>query len=222
MSGPLSGQDRTPTDGTKAGGLIAVKKAALAVRRDDFNASPPEAAHGLLGVEHAWLDGGSVWECACGDGALVRPFRAAGLDVLASDLVERGCPDAISGIDFLFPNPPFTADAIVTNPPFKLAQAFIDAALERAPYVAMLLPLRFLEGQERGPWFPSTPLAAVHVFSGRLPMMHREGYEGPKLDKGAIAFAWFVWDQRRAHERRIGWISDEDIARGFALAGGVS
>jgi len=162
LSRPLSGQDRTQTDGAKAGGLIAVKKAALAVRRDDFNASPPEAAHGLLGVEYPWLRGLPVWECACGDGALVRPFRAAGLKVLASDLVERGCPDAISGIDFLFTNPPFRANAIVTNPPFKLAQAFIDTALERSPYVAMLLPLRFLEGQDRGPWFPSTPRRRSH------------------------------------------------------------
>jgi len=53
-------------------------------------------------------------------------------------------------------------------------------------------------------------------------MMHREGYEGPKLDKGAIAFAWFIWDRQRAYQRKIGWISDKDIARGAALAGGVA
>lgn len=177
---------------------------ALADRKDDFYASPPEAVAAFLRAEAPFLPR-SLWEPACGDGAIVKPLRAAGYRVHATDLVARGCPDSRAGEDFLMPFPvPEGVEGIVTNPPFKLAQQFVDRALLVVPYVAMLLRVAFLESAERRAWFQDGPLARVHISSRRLPMMHRDGWEGEKAGS-AIAFAWFVWDRRHQGEPVIRW-----------------
>jgi len=180
------------------------KRHSLVDRKDDFYASPRQAVDALLAVEAPYLPK-RIWEPACGDGAIVLPFREAGYSVHASDLVARGCPDSESGVDFLMPFAvPPGVNGVVTNPPFKLAQQFVDRALSFSPYVAMLLRLSFLEGTARRPWFESTPLARVHVSSGRLPMMHRDGWDGAQASS-AIAFAWFVWDRRHDGPPQIRW-----------------
>lgn len=178
-------------------------------RGDDFYATPTCAVSSLLAVEDKWLPpiGSLIWEPACGDGAIVTPLRAAGYNVFASDIVDRGCPDSEVG-SFLGYRP-FVAAPIITNPPFKLAREFVDTALQRAPYVAMLLRLAFLEGCARKPWFETTPLARVHVSSRRLPMMHRYGWEGPKAGS-AVCHAWFVWDVRHEGRPQIQWFDWRD------------
>lgn len=184
---------------------------ALADRKDDFYASPPEAVAAFIRAESAYLPK-VLWEPACGDGAIVKPLRAAGYTVHATDLVARGCPESRAGEDFLMPFPvPGDLGGVVTNPPFKLAQAFVDRALLVTPYVAMLLRLAFLEGAERRPWFVGGPLARVHVSSRRLPMMHRDGWEGERTGS-AIAFAWFVWDRRHVGEPVIRWFDWREAA----------
>ena len=75
------------------------------------------------------------------------------------------------------------------------------------PKVIMLLRLAFLESERRTPILDAGDLARVYVFRKRLPMMHRDGWEGKKANSG-MAFAWFVWD--RAHRgdtiiKRISW-----------------
>jgi hypothetical protein len=177
-------------------------------RGDDFYATPPEAVTALLAVERKWLPAGAIWEPACGDGAIVNVLRAAGRSVFATDIVDRGCPDS-HVCDFLGDDLPFINDPIITNPPFKLARQFVDVALEHAPYVAMLLRLAFLEGGARKPWFVSTPLARVHVASRRLPMMHRDGWTGPKAGS-AVCHAWFVWDVRHEGRPQLQWFDWKD------------
>jgi hypothetical protein len=52
-------------------------------------------------------------------------------------------------------------------------------------------------------------LAAVHVFKNRLPMMHRDGWAGPRASS-AIPLAWFVWNRNHrgpAAIDRISWES---------------
>lgn len=180
------------------------KRHALADRKDDFYATPAEAVRGFLAAEREFLPR-RLWEPACGDGAIVLPLRAAGYDVQASDLVDRGCPDSVSREDFLMPFAvPMDIGGIVTNPPFKLAAEFVDRALTIAPYVAMLLRLSFLESATRKDWFQAGPLARVHISSRRMPMMHRDGWEGPQASS-AIAFAWFVWDRRHIGRPELHW-----------------
>jgi len=65
---------------------IAEQRAPLAERRDDLYETPECATRALLAVES--LPQGTVWEPACGPGAIVRVLRAAGHQVYATDLVK--------------------------------------------------------------------------------------------------------------------------------------
>ena len=181
-------------------------KAPLAERGHDLYETPPEAVEALLRAETLPRN---IWEPACGRGAIVRKLRAAGHDVVATDLVDYRSPDQdLAGVDFLLETKaPDGAGAAITNPPFKLAGEFVAHAIKLCPLVAMLLRLTFLESDRRTEILDNGQLARVHVFKNRLPMMHRAGWDGPKLSN-PTAFAWFVWD--RAHRgpatiNRISW-----------------
>lgn len=184
------------------------KRAPLADRGDDLYQSPPEAVRALMRAERLPH---RIWEPACGPGAIVRVLRDAGHEVVATDLVDYQWPGQnFTGWDFLIPRPAPAVDAIVTNPPFKLAQAFVERSIELAPLVVMLLRLAFIESERRSPILDGGKLARVHVFRNRLPMMHREGRgkEVAKVNSQAIAFAWFVWDRDHTGPtelRRISW-----------------
>jgi hypothetical protein len=183
----------------------ANKRHALAERGHDLYETPDVAVHALLRAETLPH---SLWEPAAGRGAIVNVLRDAGHAVLASDLVDYGLPSHFHGRDFLMElKTPEGCEAIVTNPPFKLAEEFVAHALKLCPLVVMLLRLAFLESNRRRGILEDRGLARVHVFRKRLPMMHRDGWEGRKANSG-MAFAWFVWD--REHKgpielRRISW-----------------
>jgi hypothetical protein len=135
-----------------------------------------------------------IWEPACGTGNIVRVLQDAGHDVFASDICDRGCPNMFR-LDFLNHDLPTDGgDAIVTNPPYSLAEKFVARALEKAPLVIMLLRLAFMESVKRAPLLDTGKLARIHVFANRLPLMHRENWTGPRASS-AIAFAWYGWDR---------------------------
>ena len=146
----------------------------------------------LLACEGARLPP-ALWECACGDGAIVLPLRAAGYRVHASDLHDYGLQDSVPGVDYLTAGVPAGCAGIVTNPPYRDAEAFAAKAVAEVPYVALLLRLNWLESVGRLPFFRASPPARVWVSSRRLPMMHRAGWTGP-VAASNIAYAWFVWD----------------------------
>lgn len=170
--------------------------------KNDFYPTPERATLALLGAESFE---GDIWEPACGDGAISKPFEAAGHRVVSSDLVDRGYGEA--RIDFLMEYLS-RAPNVVTNPPFKLAVPFVRKALElTTAKVAMLLKIAFLEGIERGELFRTTPLARVHVFSQRLAFVPGGSDPARKLDGGGMmAFAWFVWDHAYKGRPEIHWL----------------
>ncbi len=84
---------------------------------DFYPTGQPEAIRALLAADGDRIRAlGSVWEPACGDGALVKEIRAAGIPCSASDLVDRGCPDSWTA-DFYTCLRPRGA-AIISNPPY--------------------------------------------------------------------------------------------------------
>lgn len=188
-----------------------VQRHLLSDRKDDLYETPPVAVEALLRVEKL---PSILWEPACGRGKIVKALQAAGHYVYASDLVAYG--DNNSGVDFLMEwRVPHKAEAIITNPPFKLAEEFVEHALTLCPKVIMLLRLAFLESERRSHLLDSGALARVYAFRKRLPMMHRDGWEGRKANSG-MAFAWFVWD--KSHQgpttiRRISWEDTRDAQR---------
>lgn len=177
----------------------------------DFHRSPAEAAACLIACEGLRLRGFTrLVEPACGDGALVIPFRQAGFRVAASDIEARGCPGQTVA-DYLAGEPHRRPDeACLTNPPFNRAEEFILRATQEFDYVAMLLRLRYLGAKHLiGPdglptrakggipiWNATRiPCARVIIPHGRWPMMHRDGHPNEGTEQSSMMdFAWFIWD----------------------------
>lgn len=191
---------------------------AISERKDDLYQTPAAAVRALLSVEPVPL---TVWEPACGPGAIVEVLRNSGRAVIATDLVDYGCPDSKARIDFLMEREaPAGVPAIVTNPPFKNADEFVAHGLALVPEVYMLMRVAFLEGLR---WYSEghsncldlgSHLARVWVFAPRLDMMHRAGWEGPKANSG-MAFAWFVFhrgNRRLRGDARVGWLNPRNFA----------
>lgn len=177
-------------------GTAGLPKAdARAKRGLDFYASPYEALPPLLMAERGKIPRG-LWEPACGNGALVVPLRNRGFSVKATDIVDRGCPGA-SLLDFLTVSERFDG-GIVTNPPFDGAAGGIEEFTERAariaPYVAIFARLAWFESAGRHHWWRQVGLSRIIKIADRLPMMHREGYEGPKLSNAGQCFGWFIFE----------------------------
>src|SRR5215475_3710298 len=186
-----------------------VQRHELADRKDDLYETPTVAVEALLRVEKLPE---RLWEPACGRGKIVEALNVAGHVVYATDLVDYGW-NHLSRIDFLMEKQIISGvEAIITNPPFKLAEEFVEHALYLCPKVIMLLRLAFLESERRSYLLDNGNLARIYVFRKRLPMMHRDGWQGRKANSG-MAFAWFVWDkshQGPAMIRRISWEDDRD------------
>jgi hypothetical protein len=169
---------------------------------NDFYETPAYATEVLLEREEF---PGMTWEPACGKGAISKVLVEHGLDVYSTDIVDYGYGEHTR--DFLV----YDLDEegmvnVITNPPFKDAQKFVETALvvtkQQGGKVAMLLKLQFLEGEKRRKLFEGSPLKKVYVFSKRV-SFHRE--EESK-NNGFMAFAWFVWDWNYFGEPTIGWI----------------
>jgi hypothetical protein len=170
---------------------------------DDFYATPRSAIEQLLQVEK--FDG-SVWEPACGDGAISRVLQAEGYEVVSTDLVNRGYGQ--HGIDFLLERKPLAAN-VCTNPPFKLGTEFASHALGLVTgKVAMLLKIGFLEGPTRECLHQS--LARIWVIRRRVTFL-KAGKEFSRSNgKGGIhTYAWFVWDRDHRGPVTLGWLPGE-------------
>lgn len=166
---------------------------------NDFYATSPEATMWLMKIEE--LDP-EIWECACGMGHIALPLICAGYNVNCTDLVQRGF--GVGGIDFLKTNNPWNGD-IVTNPPYKYAQEFVEHALELIPdgkKVCMFLKVQFLEGKRRRQLFERTPPKRVWISSSRIPCGKNGAFQ-----PSAVAYAWFVWEKGYHGETVIKWFN---------------
>jgi hypothetical protein len=167
-----------------------VQRHCYAERGADLYETPSCAVTTLLRAETVPY---KVWEPAAGRGAIVRVLRNAGHEVVASDKIDYGGLDFVH--DFLTSTEaPAGTQCILTNPPFMVVEPFVARALELSPIVIMLLRLAFMESMRRTPILEGRGLARIHVFRRRLPMMHRDGWQGRKGNSG-MAFCWMRWER---------------------------
>ncbi len=161
----------------------------------DFFPTPDWATHAL--VHHETFEG-TVWEPACGDGAMAEVLKTTGAEVIATDLFDRNYGQ--SRIDFLEENR--LVDHIVTNPPFHSAQDFVAAGLRQSKgKLALLLRLAFLESSGRyREIFNPMPPSRVWVFSERITFYPKDAQ---RKGSGTTAYAWFIWDQSE-HNKKPG------------------
>jgi hypothetical protein len=160
-------------------------------RGADLYETPACAVEALLLAEQL---SHRIWEPAAGRGAIAHVLRDHGHTVVASDLIDYGFPlDFVA--DFLSQTiAPSGCECVLTNPPFKIADAFIAHALDLCPRVIVLARLALLESTRRTEILEQRGLARLHVFRERLPMMHRDGWAGPRATS-SMPFAWFVWER---------------------------
>ena len=184
---------------------IGARNYALEDREEnDFYATEPKAVELLLEIEKF---NQNIWECACGMGHMSEILKKNGYNVYNTDLFDRGYEDFDEVIDFLTTNKKFNGD-IITNPPYKYAQEFVEKALEVIPEgnkVAMFLKLTFLEGQKRKHLFLMNPPKTVYVSSSRLNCAKNGDFV--KYTSSAVAFAWFVWEKGYKGDTIIKWIN---------------
>ena len=138
-------------------------------------------------------------------GHLAKVLEDNGHYVLATDIVDRGYPGT-KEIDFLSLEDSFSGD-IVTNPPYKYAQEFVEKALDviqDGNKVAMFLKLTFLEGKRRKSFFETNPPLRVYVLSERKDC-YKNGNFSVKGSK-AVAYAWFIWQKGYKGDPIIKWL----------------
>lgn len=182
---------------------------SLKARGNDLYETPPAATRTLMRYLPQPAQLGPVWEPACGPGAIVKELRDEGYQVHATDLVDYGLENSQGGVDFLMEaKAPAGCGVIITNPPFKLADQFVRHALQLVAHVWVLQRLAYLEGAGRSDIMDGH-LTRILVGKERLPMMHRDGWEGAKMKNGGMPFAWFHFDQvkssRGARLERVSW-----------------
>lgn len=184
--------------------------------KHDFYPTPPEATRALLSVEHFH---GSIWECACGDGAIATELKTAGYSVTATDLIYRGY--GAGRIDFLKQTKPLATN-IITNPPygFGLADQFVDHALaltaKTGGSVAMLLNLQSLCSPRRHWRFVEHPPAAIYALDHIVCWPHGD----PKFASTRTAshrYAWLVWRPGHIGRPSFWWLSADDFREPTAI-----
>ena len=170
----------------------------------DFYATDPAALDYLIDQGGAVI-AHRVWEPACGMGHLSKKLEARGHFVKSTDLIDRGYGQ--SGVDFFTCQEKFDGD-IVTNPPYGLAQEFVEHSLDLIPEgnsVWMFLKLSFLEGKKRRSFFDSGVLKTVYVCSGRI--ICAKGGDFSKIKSSAVAYAWFEFQKKYSGDPVIKWIN---------------
>ncbi len=174
-------------------------------QKDDFYATDPIAAKELLELE---TFSSNIWESACGEGHLSRVFEKAGYNVKSTDLIDRGFGK--SGVDFLsIDNIKWNGD-IITNPPNKHVQRFIEKALQIIPVgnkVAIFTRLLFLEGKGRKLLFQKHPPKTVYVSSSRIQCAKNAEFDKFKKGKSPMATIWIVWEKGFNGKTEIKWFN---------------
>lgn len=178
----------------------------------DYYATPFIATQKILDVLPLGED--SILEPAAGEGHIVKVLRDyyPNNPIIASDLIWRKSRfniPVVGDIDFLTYNPPCKFDTIITNPPFKHAQEFVEKALAIANhYVLIFAKLQFLETVERQKLFTEHPPKCVYVFSRRVsPLVNGEELNANgKAWNSPMAFAWYLWEIGYKGETMIKWI----------------
>jgi hypothetical protein len=176
-------------------------------QKEDFYATEPKALQIFLDKlkEDKFNLNYNIWEPACGMGHLVEVLKDNGYYVKATDLIDRGYANC--GVtDFLKEIRPFNGD-ILTNPPFKLAEKFIEKGIELIgdnSHLFLFLKIQFLEGQKRKELFKKYPPKYVYVNSARQ-LCAKDG-EFEKYTSTTQFYAWYIWEKGYEGETMLRWI----------------
>ena len=139
--------------------------------------------------------------------------------VYGTDIVDRGWYatnyyDFLNGLDRNGIRISKWNGDIITNPPYKYAQKFVENAMDvlaDGHKLAMFLKLTFLEGNARKRLFEKYPPKCIYVYSRRA-MCAKNG-EFEKYPSSAVAYAWYVWEKGFTGDPKIKWIQKFEIRK---------
>tara|TARA_R110000823_G_scaffold33507_2_gene93738 strand:- start:32 stop:676 length:645 start_codon:yes stop_codon:yes gene_type:complete len=190
-----------PSNQNKSHAVMAQRHEALD-SLDDFP-TPPWATRALM--EHIrWASRGSCLEPACNAGHMSKVLMEYFGKVKSSDIHDYGYGDVLDFLGHSYEKNSF--DWVITNPPFRLAEEFLNEALEVAETgVAILARTTFMESVGRyDRIFKMNAPSIIAQFSERVPMVKG------RLDKKAstaTSYAWFIWRKNRPQAKgRLLWI----------------
>jgi len=167
----------------------------------DFYATPLETVYALLDNYDDIEPDDIILEPSAGNGNIIRALRNRGyknrIDAIELRDTEKdnliGLADNIEITDFLDLDPWHSRySVIIGNPPYSLAQEFIDKSLELlAPGGRLILLLRtnFLESKKRFEWWQDKIPNGLYVLS------KRPSFTGKGTD--ATSYSWFIWEKSR-------------------------
>jgi hypothetical protein len=196
---------------------------------DDFP-TPPWATRAFLAHYFAgeMIKEASVWEPACGRGHMAQVLSEVFGTVRASDIFNYGYGEAQDFLGALAPVR--SVDWVITNPPFRLAEQFLERGRQVARKgVALLTRTVFIESIGRYERiFKEAPPATVLQYSERVPMV--KGRVDRKAST-ATGYAWLVWqfDEPRG-PTLLDWVPpsrrqferDTDYQRNFLNPSGLT
>lgn len=202
-----TGKKSKPVPARMLDGSIAIVD-QLEREDDEFYPTPPEPIRALL---HAEIDRlrnfDSVWDASAGDGALVREMEAVGLNVIASDLVDRGAGFEIKNF-YDFKSAP--SKCSVQNPPFAECgwgngrARWLKHALDTLDidYLALLMNWGWPGAGGLGPFWAAHPPARVYLMRWKIDFT---GQGAPPMLN-----AWFVWDKQHQGETILRMLDRKD------------
>ena len=169
---------------------------------NDYYATEPKAAEWLLKLE---TFNNPILEPSCGEGHISKALIDGGYNVISRDLINRGYGEVA---DFLSDDNTEWDGDIITNPPYKYAQEFVEKALRIIPdghKVAMFLRVQFMEGKRRRELFNVMPPKRIWISSSRLKCAKNGEFD--KFSSSATAYAWFVWEKGFQGDTIIKWFN---------------
>ncbi len=134
-----------------------------------------------------------IWEPAAGNGKMTRVLSTWGGGVVSSDIEPH---PLVYTADFLTCSPHDGVDAIITNPPYKLATEFVQRALGNMSshgIVAMLLRTDFDHAKTRQHLFSKHPAFAKKVVLTKRIKWFEDSKGSPSFNH-----CWMIWDWRNS------------------------
>ena len=195
-----------------AGGKLAGGNPENGRVENDYYATNPKAVEMLL--TNYTFNAATILEPCVGGGHIanaINNFFANQRVITGLDLVDRGYPNTIVQ-NFLTWETDKKFEGIITNPPFSLAQEFIEKGMELLTddgQMAMFLKIQFLEGAKRKEFFEKYPPKYIYVFRNRMATWNNGNEVDPNTGKRwatTMCHAWFIWEKGSKTEPIIRWL----------------
>lgn len=183
---------------------------------NDFYATNPLAIKMLL--KKYKFNGNRFLEPCVGNGNIIEVVKDECKNFstfYGVDLIDRGYESTII-MDFFewskyFKENNRQVDAIITNPPFSMAQEFIEECMELLSdngQMAMFLKIQFLEGVKREDFFKKYPPKYIYVFRSRMATWNNGNERDPDGKRWAttMCHCFMIWEKGSTTEPIIKWL----------------